>query len=223
MGTFTKDQNNIVETLISVFTVNKGDIEVLLIKNKVDPYKGYCVLPGSILNNQVTIEDSITDAVFDQTGLMNVYIEQGPVMSNVNRYPDNRVLAITFLGLVDSTSVEINREERKNIESKWYKLSELPKVGFDHDEIIIRAKDLLRKRIMNINILKSLFPSDFTLPEMQKTFEQVLGKSLDRRNFRKKFVSLDLIEETGEYLEGVCGRPAKLYKFKDNIKQEELF
>ena len=112
MGTFTKDQNNIVETLISVFTVDKGDIEVLLIKNKVDPYKGYWILPGCILNNQVTIEDSITDAVFDQTGLMNVYIEQGPVMSNINRYPDNRVLAITFLGLVDSTSVEINREER---------------------------------------------------------------------------------------------------------------
>ena len=82
---------------------------------------------------------------------------------------------------------------------------------------------LLKRKIVNINILKILFPSDFTLPEIQKVYEQILGKTFDRRNFRKKFIALDLLEDTNEKNIGFNGRPAKLYRFKDNIKQVDLF
>lgn len=223
MSTFTKEHNNIIETLISIFTIDKGDLKVLLIKNKVDPYKGYWILPGTPLKSDETLEDNVTDAVLDQTGLLKVYIEQCYTFSNLSRYPDNRVLAVSFMGLVDSTSVEIKREERKDIESEWFKVVDIPKMGYDHEEIIKRDIEYLKKKIVNISILKNLFPCDFTLPELQKVYEQIFNKNLDRRNFRKKIVNMDLIEDTGEYNIGYNGRPAKLYRFKDDVKQVDLF
>ena len=75
----------------------------------------------------------------------------------------------------------------------------------------------------NSNILKILFPSDFTLPELQRLYEQILGKKLDRRNFRKKFINLGLIEDTGDKNEGAAGRPAKLYRLKEQIEERNLF
>lgn len=223
MSTFTKEHNNIIETLISIFTIDKGDLKVLLIKNKVDPYKGYWVLPGNPLRNNETLEDNVTDAVLDQTGLLKVYIEQCYTFSNLSRYPDNRVIAVSFMGLVDSTSVEIKREEKKDIESEWFKVADIPKMGYDHEEIIKRDIEYLKKKIVNIGILKNFFPSDFTLPELQKVYEQIFNTNLDRRNFRKKIVNMDIIEDTGEYNIGCNGRPAKLYRFKDDIKQVHLF
>lgn len=223
MSTFAKEHNNIIETLISIFTIDKGDLKVLLIKNKVDPYKGYWIMPGTPLKSDETLEDNVTDAVLDQTGLLKVYIEQCYTFSNLSRYPDNRVLAVSFMGLVDSTSVEIKREEKKDIESEWFKVVDIPKMGYDHEEIIKRDIEYLKKKIVNISILKNLFPSDFTLPELQKVYEQVFNKNLDRRNFRKKIVNMDLIEDTGEYNIGCNGRPAKLYRFKDDVKQVDLF
>lgn len=223
MSSFTKEHNNIVETLISIFTIDKGDIKVLLIKNKVEPYKGYWILPGNSLKNTETLEDNITDAVLDQTGLLKVYIEQCYTFSGLTRYPDNRVLAVSFMGLVDSTSVEIKREERKDIESGWFKVTDIPKMGYDHEEVIKRDLEYFKKKIVNGNTLKDLFPSDFTLPELQKVYEQIFSHTLDRRNFRKKLVNMDLLEDTGEYNIGCNGRPAKLYRFKENIKQINLF
>lgn len=223
MSSFIKEHNNIIETLISVFTIDKGDIKVLLIKNKVEPYKGYWVMPGNPLKNSETLEDNITDAVLDQTGLLNVYIEQCYTFSGLVRYPDSRVLAVSFVGLVDSISAELRRDECKDIESEWFKITDIPKMGYDHEDIIKKNLEHLKKKITNINILKSLFPSDFTLPELQKVYEQIFDKSLDRRNFRKRLVSMDILEDTGQYNVGYNGRPAKLYRFKEGIKQVDLF
>lgn len=85
MSTFTKDYINYMETLITIFTVNKGNLSVLLVRKKDEPYKGYWILPGNMLKNTETLEDSITDAVLDDTGLLNVYIEQCYTFSNLKR------------------------------------------------------------------------------------------------------------------------------------------
>ena len=218
-----RNYNNYLETLISIFTIDKGDLKVLLLRKKTEPYKGYWILPGNILRNDETLEDNITDAVLDKTGLLSVYIEQCYTFSNIDRDPDGRVIATSFIGLVDSKSVEIKREERPEYETAWFSIEELPKLGYDHENIIARNIDYLKKKIVNSNVLKSLFPSDFTLPELQHVYEQILGKELDRRNFRKKFIGLDLIEDTLEKNTGFNGRPAKLYRFKDEIKEINLF
>jgi len=223
MSSLGKNYNNYLETLISIFTIDKGELKVLLLRKKNEPYKGYWVLPGNTLRNDETLEDNITDAVLDKTGLLSVYIEQCYTFSNIDRDPDNRMIATSFIGLVDSKSVEIKREERPEFETSWFSIEELPKLGYDHENILKRNVDYLKKKIVNSNVLKSLFPSDFTLPELQHVYEQILGKELDRRNFRKKFIGLDLIEDTLEKNVGFNGRPAKLYRFKDDIKEINLF
>lgn len=217
------DYNNCVETLISIFTVDKGKLKVLLIRKKTEPYKGYWVLPGEILKNSETLENNVTDAVLDQTGLYNVYIEQCYVFSNLLRHPENRVLATIFMGLVDGISMQYKREERPEVDSEWFSIDEIPKMAYDHEEAIQRSVEHLKKKIVNSNVLKSLFPSDFTLPEIQKVYEKILGKDLDRRNFRKKFINMDLIEDTNEIFVGMSGRPAKLYRFKEDIQEIDLF
>lgn len=223
MSTINKEYNILLETLISIFTVDKGDLKVLLIRKKTDPYKGYWILPGNLLKNNETLENNITDAVLDQTGLMNVYIEQCSTFSNLLRNPDERILATSFMGIVDSISAEIRRKERIDIESEWFSVNDIPKMAYDNEEVIKKTMEYLRKKIINSNILKSLFPSDFTLPEIQKVYEQILGKTFDRRNFRKKFINLNLIEDTMQKNVGYNGRPAKLYRFKEDIKQIDLF
>lgn len=223
MSSFGRNYNNYLETLISIFTIDKGEFKILLMRKKTEPYKGYWILPGNILKNDETLEDNVTDAVLDKTGLLSVYIEQCYTFSNVDRDPDGRIIATSFIGLVDSKSVEIKREERPEFETAWFSIDELPKLGYDHEEIINRNIDYLKKKIVNSNVLKSLFPSDFTLPELQHVYEQILGKKLDRRNFRKKFIGLNLIEDTLEKNIGFNGRPAKLYRFKDEIKEINLF
>ena len=223
MSSLGRTYNNYLETLISIFTIDKGDLKVLLLRKKTEPYKGYWILPGNALRNDETLEDNVTDAVLDKTGLLSVYIEQCYTFSNIDRDPDGRVIATSFIGLVDSKSVEIKREERPEYETAWFSVSELPKLGYDHETILARNVEYLKKKIINSNVLKSLFPSDFTLPELQNVYEQILGKKLDRRNFRKKFIGLDLIEDTLEKNTGFNGRPAKLYRFKDEIKEINLF
>lgn len=218
-----KDLVNYNETLISIFSVFDGELKVLLLRKKTEPYKGYWILPGNLLRCDETIENNITDAVYDLTGLTNVYIEQTYSFSALDRNPDYRLIAISHIGLVDSTTVEIKREERENVESEWFKITDLPKLAFDHEIILNKNIKYLYSKIINSNILKILFPSDFTLPELQKVYEQVLDKPLDRRNFRKKFIALDLVEDTLEKNTGFNGRPAKLYRFKDDIKERNLF
>lgn len=223
MSTFTKDYVNYLETLITIFTVDKGEVKVLLMRKSDEPYKGYWILPGSMLKNSETLEGNITDTVLDQTGLLSVYLEQCYTFSNLTRNPEERVIATSFMGIVDSKSAEIKREERPEIVSEWFPINNIPKMAYDHEEVIKRNIEFLKKKIVNINILKILFPSDFTLPEIQKVYEQILGKTFDRRNFRKKFIALNLLEDTNEKNIGFNGRPAKLYRFKDDIKQIDLF
>lgn len=223
MSSFSKEYNNYLETLITIYTVNKGNLSVLLVRKKTEPYKGYWILPGNMLKNSETLEDNITDAVLDDTGLLNVYIEQCYTFSSLKRNPDDRVVATSFMGIVDSKSAEIKREDRPDVISEWFSIDNIPKMAYDHEEVINRNVDYLKRKIVNSNVLKSLFPSDFTLPELQRVYEQILGKKLDRRNFRKRFISLDLIEDTNEKNIGYNGRPAKLYRFKDDIKQIDLF
>ena len=223
MNISSKENVNIVETLISIFTIDKGELKVLLLRKKSEPYKGYWILPGNTLSNTESLEDNISDVVFDKCGIPNIYTEQCHTFSNLDRNKNSRVIACTFIGLIDSKSVEIKKEERQYIESAWFAIDAIPKMGYDHDDVIEKTIEYLRRKIVNSNVLKSLFPSDFTLPELQGVYEQILNKELDRRNFRKKFINLGLIEDTGYKNEGCNGRPAKLYCFKDQIKERDLF
>ena len=223
MSSTKKEKKLLLETLIGIFTVDKGKIKVMLMHKKTNPYKGYWVLPGAILNCDETLEDNVTDVVCDKLGLPTMYIEQCYTFSNLNRNPDNRVIATSFIGLIDNITLVLKKQEREEIELFLFDINSIPKMGYDHEKILNKLLDYFRKRIINSNILKILFPSDFTLPELQKIYEDVLNIKMDRRNFRKKMLNLGYVIDTGDVNEGYMGRPAKLYRFNDEIEERNIF
>lgn len=217
------DYKNYNESIISLFTIDKGKVKILLVRKKTDPYRGYWILPSDFVPINQTLEENLNDLVYDKIGYRDFYMEQCHTFSRLDRDPDDRVIATSYVGLLDSTTATLKREERPEVESAWFNINEIPKVGYDHEEVIRYAIEQLRLKIVHSTVLKSLFPSDFTLPEIQRVYEEILNVTLDRRNFRKKFINLGLIEDTGYKNEGTNGRPAKLYRFKENLKERNLF
>lgn len=213
----------ILETLVSIFTVDKGSLKVLLMKKKTDPYHGYWILPSNIMTNKETLEDNIYSTINGRLGYPEMYLEQGHIFSNLDRDPDERIVGVSYLALIDSKTLEIKKEDRPDLELQWFNIDYIPKMGYDHEIIVKDSIKLLSKKLLNSKVLKNLFPSDFTLPEIQKVYEQILGRELDRRNFRKKFINLGLVTDTGDKNIGGNGRPGKLYRFNEDLRERDLF
>lgn len=218
-----KFKSNCIETLISIFTVEKGEVKVLLFRKQDEPYKGYWTIPGDIVKTDETLEENVSNFLLNSCGLDNIHFEQSKAFSQVDRRIDERIIAMSFIGLIDTTTIQLKENICPNIERNWFNVLTIPKMAYDHELVINHSLKHLQKSIVNSDILKKLFPSDFTLPELQRVYEQILNKKLDRRNFRKKFINFDLIEDTGYKNEGYSGRPAKLYRFKEDIDELNLF
>lgn len=218
-----KNSNVLLEAIINIFTVEKGTLKILLERKKEEPYKGYWQLPHGLINTEETLEEKIEEILTKKIGGTSIYKEQTYTFSDVKRNPNERTIATSYIGIIDSKTIELKKEEVKKNDIEWFTITEIPKMAYDHKIIINNAIDKLKTRLVNSNVLKNLFPSDFTLPELQSVYENILNKKLDRRNFRKKFIALNIIEDTGYKNEGSSGRPAKLYKFKENIEEINLF
>ena len=134
-----------------------------------------------------------------------------------------RMVAVAYIGVIDSSRVKVLRETINTSNADWFSIDKIPGLGFDHEEILEEALNYLRSKIVSTDILKALFPHEFTIPEIQKTYEAILNKKFDRRNFRKKLLSLKLIEDTKKTGKFEGKKPAKLYKFKKSIKNQNVF
>ena len=214
--------NVAIEVLAPIFTIENGAFKILLIRKKSEPYKGYWILPGGMVSKDKTIDEAISENVLEQAGIDNLSFEQSYVFSDLDRVPNKRVIAVSLLSIVDEFKIKAHQVDTK-YEVSWFSIDKLPKIGYDHGSVIEVAISQLKTKLNQSKTLQQIFPSDFTLPEIQKIYEQVSAKELDRRNFRKKFLKLDLIEETGYKAPSVTGRPAKLYRFKQNIDNVILF
>lgn len=210
--------NNKIEVLINLFTIVNGDLKILLFKKKDEPFKGYWMLPSNLMLHNETLEDCVKATLKDKVGIDNIYIETNDVFSNIDRIPDTRIVGISTSGIVDTVKANIQFEIEE--EAEWFNINEIPKTIYDNGIIIENAIKKLKKQLLNTSYLKLFFPADFTLPELQKIFEQLLDTKLDRRNFRKKILNLDIIEETNDKNVTMLGRPAKLYRFNDNIDKD---
>ena len=210
---------NQIEVLTNIFTIDKGKLKVYLIKRTEEPYKGYWMLPSNLLMTTETTEECAISTCEEFLGISDINFKQCNVFSKVDRLPNDRILGNSTVGLISSESLLLHK--KKTIyEGVWFDLDEIPKMVFDHADILSDAINYLRKQINNPDIVKVLFPSDFTLPELQYIYEQLLNKKIDRRNFRKKILSLNLIEETGDKTSNKMGRPAKLYRFIEEVDYE---
>lgn len=211
---------NQIEVLISLFTIDNGKLKVLLIRKENDPFKGYWMLPSNLLMTSETIEECAKETILEFSGIENIYLKQCNVFSKIDRLPNDRILGNSLIGLIDKETLLL-KKKKSAFEDVWFPIEEIPKMVYDHGDILKDAIEYLKNILNNTNMLKKLFPSDFTMPELQSVYEQILGKKLDRRNFRKKMLALDLLEETGDKNNRKMGRPAKLYRFKE--QEEQLF
>ncbi len=216
-------KNQGIHVITALFTVEEGITKVLLIKRKNNPFKGDWVLTGGALYNNEDLEEGAYREIKEKTGIENINIKQFKAFGKVNRSPVMRMVAIGFIGVIDWKSVKVLRETKNTSNADWFPIDKIPPLGFDHEEILHDALIQLQKEIVKSNILKSLFPDGVTLPELQKTYEAILNKKFDRRNFRKKMLNLDLIEDTNKVDKFEGNKPAKVYKFKENIKGKDIF
>lgn len=209
-----------IEVLINLFTFEKGELKILLFKKQEEPFKGYWMLPSNLMINKETLEECADATLKEKVGINDIYKETCNVFSKVDRIPDTRIVGVSLLAVIDTIKKNIGLNIKE--EAEWFNINNIPKTIYDNSLIIDESIIKLKKGLLNTKLLKIFFPSDFTLPELQKLFEQVLNKKLDRRNFRKKILKLDIIEDTQDKNITMTGRPAKLYKFK-NIEDMDLF
>ncbi len=215
-------KNQGIHVITALFTVEQGITKVLLIKRKNEPFKGDWVLTGGALYNNEDLEAGAYRELEEKTGIKDVEIQQFRTFGKVDRSPVMRMIAVGFIGVIDSTRVQVLRETGTTSNADWFPIDKIPPLGYDHEEILESALLELRKQIVKSNILKSLFPNGVTMPELQKTYEAILGKKLDRRNFRKKMLNLNLIDDTNKSDRFEGNKPAKVYKFKDKIVVKEI-
>jgi len=196
-----------------IFTVIENKLNVLLIKIKYGPFVGFWGVPGGKVRIDETLDDAAKRELFEKTGLKDVYLEQLYSFGRVNRDPRGRIISVAYCALVDHNKVEL-KATVKYEDIKWLPVKEIGKLAYDHSEIVKYALLRLKSKIKYTNIVYSLLPEKFTLSELQKIYEIILEKKLDKRNFRKKISSSKLILESGMKV-GVPHRPSKVYSFKN--------
>lgn len=218
-------KNQGIHVISSIFTIGNGITKVLLIKRKNDPYKDKWALVGGALYNNETIIEGMQREIFEKTGLKDVSLYQYGVFDEIGKTPsiDMRMIAVGYLGLIDSSKVEILKESTNTKDYDWVDISLVPDLAFTHNEMLNDAIEKLKELIINSDILKVLLPKEFTMPELQKIFEGILSKTYDRRNFRKKILSLGIVDDINKEISINGNKPSKLYRFKQKLEKKRLF
>ncbi|MEO0571198.1 MAG: NUDIX domain-containing protein [Bacteroidota bacterium] len=203
-----------VTTDIAVFGYVDGKLQILLTKRSVGNFTNHWMLPGGVMEIEETLEDCANKVLFALTGFKDIHFEQVRTYAEVNRHPLKRVITISFYALVKPENHPLRL--RGNVEEiAWFDMDGIPKnLGFDHAQIIQDSHLFLKTNLKDRLIVGELLPKKFTLSEVQKLYENILGLKLDKRNFRKRIFQMDILENTGEKKEGVKGGPM-LYSYKN--------
>lgn len=193
-----------------VFSVFDGALHVLLIPIQRPPYyKNMRGFPGGLIGVGETSDEAVQRQLSDKIGLSGLYFEQLYTFTSIHRDKRGRVIAIAYLGLV--TADEARRVTREG--GVWVPVHEVDTLAYDHNEMLDTATARLAGKLLYTNIVRHLLPKKFTLTELQKVYEIIRDESFDKRNFRKKILSMNIIRDTGELQTGVANRPAALYIF----------
>lgn len=212
-----------VTTDCVIFGFDGAELNVLLIKRGIDPYKGRWAMPGGFLNPEETAEEGATRELMEETGMQQAYMEQFHTYTAPDRDPRERVITIAHLALVKMQQVKGGDDAA---EARWFPICRVPQLAFDHDAILRDALTRLRERIHFYPIGYDLLPEKFTIKELQALYEGILGIRFDRRNFAKKMFHLELLTELDETTWPTPKRQAKLYSFNldkyNELKQRGL-
>jgi 8-oxo-dGTP diphosphatase len=202
-----------------IFGFEKSTFEILLIKRARNPCKGMWALPGGFVKKGELIEDAAKRILQVSTGVSDIYLEEVAIFDRVDRFPLWRVFTVAHFALISPEHYKLTTGI-DTTEVKWFKLCELPELPFDHEHILEEALNKLRSRVRYKPIGFELLPDKFTLPQLQILYEAILDKKLDRRNFRKKIMKMNLLKRLKEKDKHNKRRAAYLYKFdKHNYNQ----
>lgn len=203
-----------VTTDIVVFTIRQDEFEVLLIERASPPFQGAWALPGGFVNLEESLEEGARRELAEETGVSGVSLEQLYTFGEPDRDPRERVITVAYYGVVPADRLE-TRAASDAAALAWFDVQELPELAFDHAHIVRMARERLAARLDGSTIAFQFMPEMFTLSDLQRVYELILGQALDKRNFRKKLVAAGLVEDTGEERRDGAHRPAKLYRLAD--------
>ncbi|MBB3056682.1 NUDIX hydrolase [Mucilaginibacter gotjawali] len=205
-----------VDAVVFGYTSKEG-LSVLLIKRDIEPFKDMWALPGGLVGDEESLEDAVHRELKEETGISITYLEQLYSFGKPGRDPRNRVISITYYGLVKPDAFEVCADTDAG-DAAWFNIKNLPLLAFDHPEIIETAWKRLQSKILYEPIGFELLDEKFPFSELEKLYVAVLDRPIDRRNFKKKITQFGFLDETDEKQTlGGAGRPGNLYRF--NVKK----
>ncbi len=200
-----------VDTII--LTLVDGDLRVLLVKRGRAPFAGSWAIPGGFVEPDESLEQAARRELAEETGIDDVaYLEQLYTFGDPNRDPRGQVITVAYYALVPPMEFEpVGGDDAA--EAAWFSMYDLPDLAFDHREILDYGLARLRAKLEYTSVGFGLLPEEFTLGDLQSLYEAILGRELDKRNFRRRIRSLGLVEPTDQRRMNGVHRPARLYRF----------
>jgi 8-oxo-dGTP diphosphatase len=197
-----------------VFGLDDEDLKVMLIQRDLEPFEGRWALPGGFVHVDESLDEAARRELQEETGIERVYLEQLYTFGRVDRDPRERVVSVAYYALANLAdhTVEAATDARN---AAWFPVDDVPSLAFDHADILQMALERLKGKVRYQPIGFELLPRRFTLSQMQHLYETILERSLDKRNFRKKVLGMDLLVELDEIQTDVAHRAARLYRFDE--------
>ncbi len=202
-----------------IFGFDDGELKVLIVKHGEGESRGHWGLPGDWLKEGETLEQAASRVLLDRTGVRDIFLEQLHAFSELERHPGERIITVAFFALVrsDAHALSVGKTE---LDARWVNVRETPPLIFDHDSILSKALARLKHKVRHEPIGFNLLPEKFTLLELQRLYEAVLDITLDKPNFRRKMMKMNLLISTDEKQSGVSYRAANLYRFDLKVYRE---
>ena len=210
-----------VDCVIFGLDLDEETLKVMLIERDAEPFAGVWAIPGGFVHRGETLLEAATRELREETGIHAVFLEQLYTFGAPDRDPRGWVVSVAYYALVSPEKHHI-RATADARQAQWFPITSLPPVAFDHAEILATALARIRGKLTYAPIGFELLPQKFTIKQLQKLYEIVLGRKLDNRNFRKKIFAMDVLKELGEMQKGVPHRAARLYKFDERKYNQML-
>ena len=203
-----------------VFGLDEGDLKILLIQREYEPFRGAWAIPGGFVDPEESLEHAALRELKEETGVKDVFLEQLYTFGDMHRDPRRRIVTVAYYALVNlrDHAIKAATDARS---AAWFSVDDLPKLAFDHARIVDTALRRLKGKVRYEPIGFELLPEKFTLTQLQRMYEKILEQEIDKRNFRKKILGMDLLKELDEVQVDVAHRAARLYRF-DEKKYRQL-
>ncbi|MBM80747.1 MAG: NUDIX hydrolase [Planctomycetaceae bacterium] len=197
-----------------------GHLKLVLIQRAHKPFKNAWALPGGFLDMDEDLKTCVCRELEEETGITNVFVEQIKAYGTVDRDPRGRTVSVAFLGLMNPDDSQLDAGDDAS-DAQWFRIDQLPKLAFDHGQVIKDALALLRTKVRSEPIGFELLPKKFPLRDLQRLYEIILDQSFDKRNFRRRILDLGVLVDVGQVEKNSKHRAAKLYRF-DRKKYKQM-